>query len=797
MLKNYFMLSIRNLQMYAGNSIVNLLSLSIGFSACILLYLFISNEYGFDSFHEKGDRIYRLYTEANYDGNRQEVAITNGWLGGFLSPDIPEIEKATRFWNKGKLVVNNGQELVMVENIAAVDSTFLNIFDFPMIEGSRNALDEPNTIILTEQTATRLFKDVSQATGKSIIVGDRELKITGVMAPIPGNSHLKFSALVSLPTYSKNDRMFETSWDGSFLNTYILLEPNADVANVERKLPDFLVRHSGVKDITKSVTLHAQALRDVHLGSTNIEHDYNNDHKFNGTYIRLLVGIGMAIIVIASINFVNLTLARTLQRRKEVGVRRSIGAARVQLFGQFTFECSFIALLSLIIALGLTSAFLPALNEGIDRTLHLSNIFTEPQVLLSILGATVAVGFIAGLYPALYVTSLKTVRALKHSDGSSRRNLLGGALVVVQFVLAIGMIIGTLLTSRQLKFMTTTDIGFNKKQIVLIDMNSEVNQKFQTLKTEWLRKKSILGVTASSQRIGNNFNGWGFKVRLDSGIYRFAPSNVNVDYDYLKVYEIELASGRDFSREIASDQGRAFIVNETMVKSLGLEDAVGLQSGHAWNEDTNLGTIIGVAKDFNYNSLHNEIGSLALVVHPEWGYEEISIRIDGNNIEQSLAEIKATWDATISTYPFNYSFLDDHFDTLYRSDSQMRWALSAVTGCAILIACIGLFGLAANLALTKVKEIGIRKTLGASSVQITVSMTSHFVKLVVLSFVLACPITYHLISMWLESFSYRIEIGVLTFIIGGLIAVAIAVLTISYHTVKSGFENPVKSLRYE
>jgi putative ABC transport system permease protein len=222
-----------------------------------------------------------------------------------------------------------------------------------------------------------------------------------------------------------------------------------------------------------------------------------------------------------------------------------------------------------------------------------------------------------------------------------------------------------------------------------------------------------------------------------------------------------------------------------------------LQSDHVWNDDNKLGTIIGVAKDFNYNSLHNKIGSLALVVHPEWGYEEISIRIDGTNVEQALAEIKETWDKTISSYPFNYSFLDDHFNSLYRSDSQMRWALSAVAGCAILIACIGLFGLAANLALTKVKEIGIRKTLGASSMQITVSMTSHFIKLVAASFVLACPITYYLISIWLESFSYRIEIGGLTFIVGGLIATTIAVLTIGYHTVKSGFESPVKSLRYE
>lgn len=796
MIRNYVLITVRNLQRYTGNSIVNVLSLSIGFAASILLSLFISNELSFDSFHSKRDRIYRLYTESNFDGNRQEVAITNGWIGNFLASDLPEVEYSTRFWNKGKMVVNNGHELVVVENIAAVDSTFLKIFDFAMVDGDQNALDEPNTIVLTEPTAARLFKDPNDARGKSIVVGDRELRITGVTSAVPDNSHLQFSALVSLPTYSRNDKMFDTSWDGSFLNTYVLLATNASPADVEIKIPEVLARRSGNNDINKFIRLHAQALSEVHLGSNAIEHDYNNYRKFNGSYIKLLYGISIAIIVIATINFINLTLARTLQRRKEIGVRKSIGAARTQLFGQFTFECTFIALLSLVIAFGFTSAFLPALSAGIDRTLYLSNIL-DPKVLLMIIGGAVAVGFIAGLCPAFYVSSLKPVRGLKNSAATSSRGFLGRTLVVIQFVLAIGMIIGTLLTNKQLKFMTTSDLGFNKQQIVLIDMNQEVNQKFESLKTEWLRKKGVLGVTASSQRIGNNFNGWGFKIRLDSGIYRFAPSNVNVDYDYLKVYEIELASGRDFSREVTSDQGRAFIVNETMVKALGLKNAVGLQSGHAWNEDNNLGTIIGVAKDFNYNSLHNKIGSLALVVHPEWGYEEISIRIDGQNIEQSIADIKEIWDTTISTYPFNYSFLDDHFNTLYRSEFQMRWALSAVTGCAILIACIGLFGLAANLALTKVKEIGIRKTLGASSMQITSSMTSHFIKLVAASFVLACPITYYVILTWLESFSYRIEVGVLTFIWGGLIAALIAILTISYHTVKSGFENPVKSLRYE
>ena len=800
MLRSYLLLSIRNLRVSAVNSFANILSLSIAFAACLSLFLFVENETNFDSFNSKRSSIYRLYTEPHYEGSAvQKVALSIGWIATYLQSDFPEVGNATRFWNKGKTLMTNGENRSIVNDFAAVDSTFLEVFDFEMLNGDRStALDQPNSIILTEPTAALLFKDPNDATGKSVLVGDLTFNVTGIMKSPPANSHLQFSALASLSTYSRTDRMFKTSWDGSFLNTYVLLEPNSDAADLETKLPAFLARRTGKTDINKGVTLRLQSLADVHLGSSSVEHDYNNYRKFNGDYIRIFIGIGIIILVIACVNFVNLTLALASQRWKEVGVRKSIGAAKYQLLVQFIFESCFLCVIALVMAMGITSLFVPILNDAIGRNLTFITLFQNTPVILTIAASAMTIGILTGLYPFFFLNSQKPSAALKGRGNSAvRRSFFGPSLVVFQFALAIGMVIGTLVVHQQLSFITTADIGFSKDQIVLIDMNQEVNNKFTTLKQQWLQNKDVLGVTASSQRIGNNFNGWGFKVKLNSGMHNLTPSNVNVDYDYLKVYQIKLTSGRDFSRDFATDQGKAFIINETMAKELNLENPVGTPSGHAWDDDDKLGTIIGVAKDFNYNSLHNKIGMLALVVHPEWGYEEISVKIDGNNLQESIAAIKEVWDSSITTYPFNYTFLDEHFDSLYRSEAQMRWAVLAMAGCAILIACIGLFGLAANLALKKIKEIGIRKTLGASSLQITASMTTGLLKLIGVAFVIACPVTYYMVNGWLEGFSYRIELTAMTFVIGGLITAFIAISTVSYHAIKSGFENPVKSLRYE
>jgi putative ABC transport system permease protein len=368
--------------------------------------------------------------------------------------------------------------------------------------------------------------------------------------------------------------------------------------------------------------------------------------------------------------------------------------------------------------------------------------------------------------------------------------------VVVQFGLALAMIVSTLIVVQQLSFMKNKDLGFQKDQMMLVDMNGEANEKFELLRTELKRSRLILGVTASSQRLGENFHQMPFKVKSDTGVFSITPSNVNVDYEYLDVYGIELKEGRKFSKDVARDNGMAFIINESFAKELHLKETVGTPAGHGWYHNDSLGTIIAVAKDFNFNSLHYKINTLQMSVHPDWGYDELSVKIDGNRPEEAIAFVKSVWEKHLD-YPFDYSFLNEHFEKLYQSDNQMSAVVTIMAALAILISCMGLFGLAAITTKRKTKEIGIRKVLGATEMELTVLLSKNFTLLIILSFIIASPLTYLLLLKWLESFAYRVTINPLLFLAGGILALVIALITICYHTIRSARANPVDSVRYE
>ncbi|NBW39059.1 MAG: FtsX-like permease family protein, partial [Cytophagia bacterium] len=517
--------------------------------------------------------------------------------------------------------------------------------------------------------------------------------------------------------------------------------------------------------------------------SNNIEHDYINYRKFNGSYLTIFYIIAAFILLIAGVNFMNLTTARASHRWKEIGVRKAIGARNFQLFGQFIFESIMLASFALLIALLLDALFIPFLNELIGRKLSLLPLFENSLQLVIILAGTLLLGVLTGLYPSFYMTSFDLSRIIKGGGKGEGKSLLRSTLVVVQFGLAIAMIVSTLIVIQQLSFMK--------------DMNSEANEKFELLKTELQKQSMVLGVTASGQRLGNNFHQWGFKVKADTGVLAITPSNVNVDYDYLKVYGMTIKEGRGFSKDQPRDRNFAFIINESFAKELHLKETVGTSAGHDWYSNDSLGTIIGVVKDFNFNSLHHKVNTLALVVHPGWGYSELSVKLEKGRTEAGIAAVKKIWDELVPSYPFDYSFLDAHFEEVYRSDKQMSAVVSIMATLSILISCIGLFGLAAITIEKKTKEIGVRKVLGASESQITVLLSRNFALLIVVAFVLVSPLTYFALQAWLERFAYRITINPLVFIIGGILALGIGLLTISYHTFKSARANPVKALRYE
>jgi len=799
MFKNYLAISLRNIRQNTLYAFINIFSLAIGLAACLVIYLFITDESSFDAFHAKNESIYRLDEVQNFPGtNEQKVALSMPGMGPAFLKDFPEVANFTRFVNRGNQLVIKGENRLIIPSIAYVDSTYLEIFDFEVLQGDRNtALDEPYVMMVTEETALKFFPSVDQAMNNTLTWRDKEYKITGILKEVPENSHMQFDALASVATIVTEDNEFNDRWGGNSLNTYFVLHPGTDIPALESKFPAFMSRHMDDPDINKFYKLYLQPLNQVHLESIDIEHDYNNYRKFNGSYLDVFYVIALFILLIAAVNFMNLTTARASHRWKEIGVRKTVGAKKLQLFSQFIFESVLLALFALVLAVLLDLLFVPLLNSVIGRQLSMNLFFENYLNILLVIAATLVLGFLTGIYPSFYMTSFNMARVLKGGGKGEGRSLFRSGLVVVQFGLALAMIVSTLIVVQQLSYMKNADIGFNKDQIMLVDMNREANEKFETMKQELLKNSLVKGVTASGQRLGNNFHQWGFKVKADTGVMEITPSNVNVDYDYLKVYGIQLAEGRDFSKDNASDNGRSFIINETFAKELGLKETVGTPAGHGWYHNDSLGTIIGVVKDFNFNSLHYKVNTLEMVVHPEWGYDELSVKIDGARTEEAIALVKGIWEQQITSYPFEYSFLDQHFEKLYQSDKQMSAVVTVMAGLAILISCMGLFGLAAITTEKKTKEIGIRKALGASETQITLLLSRNFAWLIVLSFIIVCPITYYLLSGWLENFAYRIGINPFLFLLGGAIAMAIALLTISFHTLRSARANPVNALRYE
>jgi putative ABC transport system permease protein len=799
MLKNYLSIAMRNIRQNPLYAFINILSLSIGLAACIVVYLFINDERSFDAFHSKKENIYRLDEVQNFSGtNLQKVALSMPGMAPNLQAEFPEVKNFARFWNRGKQLVEKGDKKLLVDNMAMVDSTFLDIFEYKVLAGDpKTALNNPYSLAITTETALKFFNDPKEALNNTLKFGDHDYIITALLENIPENTHLKFEGLISMSTVTREDTTFNNRWGSNYLNTYLLLQPNVDIKKMEAKFPAFMSRHMDDPDINKSYVLFLQRLDEVHLGSTDIEHDYNNYRKFNGKYLDVFALIGIFIVLIASVNFMNLTTARSSHRWKEIGVRKSVGAKKMQLFSQFIFESVLLAVFALMLAFVLDAIFIPLLNGLIDRKLSLLSLFDQPLHVAITTGATLALGILTGIYPSFYMTSFNMSRILKGGNRTEGKSIFRSGLVILQFGLALAMIVSTLIVMQQINFMKNTDIGFDKEQMMLIDMNKEVNDKFVVMKNELLKNNLIQGVTASGQRIGNNFHQWGFKVKGDTGVFNMTPSNVNVEYDYLKVYGIKLKQGRGFSRDNIRDNGMSFVINASLAKELGIKDIVGTPAGHGWYHNDSLGTVIGVTEDFNFNSLHHKINTLEMVVHPDWGYDEMTVKIGGQHVKEAIAYVKSIWDANITSYPLTYTFLDQHFDLLYRSDQQLSSVVTIMASLAILISCMGLFGLAAITTERKTKEIGIRKVLGATETQITFLLSRNFTMLIIVSCVIASPITYWQLSSWLDSFAYRIEINPLWFVAGAGIALLISISTISYHTIRSARSNPVDSLRYE
>ena len=688
---------------------------------------------------------------------------------------------------------------MFVENVAGVDSAFLEIFDFQWLAGDKeNALKEPNSIVLTESMAKNFFDD-SDPIGQTISgESGSDFRITGLMKDVPENSHLQFNALVSYSTFSADSAyqwMFR--WGNNFLVTYLQMKPNVDVNALEKQFPDYLVRYMD-EDALDIYQLYLQPFEEVHLASVDVTHDYQNYKKFDQKYVTLFIVLAMFVLAIASINFMNLSTARSLHRAKEVGVRKTIGASKGQLARQFLGESVILSVIALTIAIILGEILVRFVNIIADRQLEL-DIFTRPLLLGGLLVTSIIVGLLSGILPAAILSSINPLQAIRQKAAklsSGKFNFRSG-LVMIQFAIAIGLIVSTFIVLQQYHYMKGLDTGFDREQVLLIDMNREVNEKYETLRERFVTNPHILDVTASRQRLGNNLHQTSVTYETpNEGRVNNSSSWVNVDYNYLSFYDIEMIKGRSFSKDMGTDLNNAYVINEALAENLGWDDPVGKGFTIGGGEEGELGTIIGVAKNFKYNSLHHKVEPLFLCWR-DWGFSEISIRLDVQNIESAIGHLQKEWSSIMGNRPLEYEFLDDHFAQLYHSEKQVSQVVSLLAFLAIFVACLGLFGLATISTEQRVKEIGIRKVLGATTVGILNLLSKDFLKLVFISLLIACPVAYFFMDNWLADFASRINIQWWVFVIAGIIAAAIAYLTVGFQSMKAALMNPVKSLRSE
>lgn len=801
MINNFFKIAFRKLSKNKAFTFINIFGLAIGIAACLVIMLFVFYEKSFDAMHTRN--IYRLDEVQKFEGmvQPQNVALSMYPMGPTLVSDFPEIKNFTRVRQANKLDLTYGDKRIFFPSILYVDSTFLQLFDFELSKGDRKTiLEKPNSIALTEESAKKLFGN-EDPVGKTVTkyVGDTiRFTVTGIMKNAPKNSHLQFDGLASFSTIAGPRNM--ANWGGNWLVTYLELEKGTNVAALEKKFPAYLKKYMAESEGWKFYTLFLQKLSEVHDSSADITHDYVNHKKFDKRYTYIFSVIAVIILVIACINFMNLSTARSAERAKEVGIRKTIGAERIQLAGQFLAESVLLSMIALVIAIVIVKLSLPAISDLSQRELDLplSNI----GLLLSIIGATVIVGLFAGLYPAGYLSSFQPIRVLKGSVQTGKgKSTLRNFLVVGQFTGAVLLIIGTVFAVRQLKFMQTKDPGFNREQVMIVPLNRVTSGKYAALKQELLTSTLISSVSASQQRLGNNLHQTGMRFHGKGPVRELTSSQVIVDPDYLTLYKIPIIAGRNFTNDV-SDNARAYIVNESMAKELlkddpkaSYESLIGRNYGFGGMDSA--GFIAGVARDFNFNSLHHKIETLSIFCQKDWGYSEVSVRINGATAQNAIEHVASAWKKVNPDQPFEYSFLDEHFKELYDADRAVSKVVGILAGLAILISCLGLFGLASYSAEKRVKEIGIRKVLGASVQNITTMLSKDFIRLVLISTIIAWPVAWFAVTRWLEDFAYRVPVSWWVFIMAAGIAVLIALLTISFQAIKAAVANPVKSLRSE
>ncbi|MFT3750511.1 MAG: ABC transporter permease [Agriterribacter sp.] len=795
MFKNLLLVALRNFKRDKWYSLLNILGLTIGVTFGLFLIFYIKDELSFDRYHEKAERIFRINSiikEADRDTMRWAIAPFP--MGPALAKDYPEVEEAVRFVRSGRTMFKNGGLRLYEDKVFFADSNVFRVFTCPFIEGDpKTALIEPNTLVLSESSAIKFFGANKSYLGKTLEnVNGKVYKVTGVMKDVPKNSHLIFNILVSRNTLPAD---FAGNWGNFDFYTYVLLKPGTTAAAFDKKMKPMYDKYLApiFAQFNIKIYFEAQPITSLHLHSTTA-----NEPEETGSmsYIYIFSAVAFFMLLIACINYMNLTTARSARRAKEIGIRKVTGSTKTQLVLQFLVESTLTAFIALLISIGLIALFLPMFNTLAGKFISFGTLF-KPDTILILLAVVIFVGVVGGSYPAFYLSKFNPVNVLKGSlaKGSSNVNLRR-ALVVIQFSISMIMLICTWVVYGQLKYLRNKDLGFDKAQVLTASAvtDRDIQSAILSFKNEMRNNPQVLSVSSASSvpGQGNSFNLFSIQTKdgyVDKGVDVYA-----IDEDYIKTLGIKLAKGRNFSG--LSDTLRGMLVNEKMVQEFGWGDnPIGKRVKFPGDTSGNYLEVVGVVKDFNQKSLYNAITPLILLYRPNTNL--IQLKLNASNIPAAITGVESTWKKIFPDIPFQYTFLDQDFDSQYAADQKRGKIFTTFSILTIIITCLGLLGLIAFTTEQRQKEISIRKVMGANIGQIIPLITKNFVVLVGISCIVAFPVAGYFMSKWLEIFPFNTGLSIMPFILSALVVLLITMLTVIFHTIKAAVANPVEALRSE
>jgi putative ABC transport system permease protein len=790
MIKNFIKIAWRNLYKSKSFSFIHILGLTIGITVCMMIFLFIMNEFSVDSFHQKGKNIYRVMR--GFDKTKARVPYLSGPYGPALLNDYPNDIKAAVRVMPSQALFSVGEKAFNEKGLYLTDAGFFNLFSFPLIKGNAaTALKDPGSVVLTETSAKKYFGN-EDPMGKVLVMDKtQQFKVTGVAKDVPSNSHLSFDMVIPIANYAQYD--WFKQWRNNNQFVYVLLDEHISPAKLEKQFPQFMKKYMGedMQRMQANFDLALTPLKDIYFEDASV---FDNVKHGDKKVVYIFLSIAVLILVIACINFMNLSTIRAVERSKEVGLRKVMGALRNHLVIQFIGESVLLTLISCVLGIGLLLLLMPWYNEVLGYQLTVS--WNSSAVYLFLGAVIVFVGFFAGSYPAFFLSAFSPIQALKGKLQMGKGGaFFRQALVVVQFSISVFLIIGTIIIRNQLSFVKNKELGYNKEQTVIIRMdNNDIYNNRNTFKNELQSSSGIASVSFMSGEPGGFYDTHTFDAEGQNEVFK--PRTLFADFEYVKTLGLKMVAGRNFSAQFGTDTTDAVLINETAAKELGFtpEQAIGKWVKNNMRDEKRR-HIIGVVKDYNFLSLKENMD--ALVISPSEDWRVIMIRAKAGDVQATLGAIKSAYAKAAPLYPFEYTFLDQKFDTLYKADIRQQTILSIFSGLAIFIACLGLFGLSLFTAAKRTKEIGVRKVLGSSVKNIMMLLSKDMLKPVMVATFIAMPVGYYFMDKWLQNFAYRTPLSWWIFVLAAIITFAIALFTVSFQSVKAAVANPVKSLRSE